>query len=261
MVTPEDWARLRLLNFGVRALNLPVTVACVAGQIRRYDRVAAAQVSSHARREASLDGALDRLLALYSAVIEESASMPRAAGMYETAAARYLLRHATVLKGRASALEPAEPAANGQEALCLEPKADLDALANERRAMQLHVTNLEAQAVAQEAARQLAERREKERAALYLEAKSNIDALANELRETQLREAKALAKAAAQEARARDAERERDYWRREWQLLHESATWKVARSMLQSAPAQVLYPLIERVGRFVRGKRPRRLHR
>jgi len=181
--------------------------------------------------------------------------------MYETAAARYLLRHAAVLKGRASALEPAEPAANGQEALCLEPKADMDALANERRAMQLHVTNLEAQAVAQEAARQLAERREKERAALYLEAKSNIDALANELRETQLREAKALAKAAAQEARARDAERERDYWRREWQLLHESATWKVARSMLQSAPAQVLYPLIERVGRFVRGKRPRRLHR
>ena len=179
---------------------------------------------------------------------------------------------AAALKGRASALEPAEPAANGQEALDVEPKSDMDALANELPAQEAHARDAEPQGdhwrrewqllnESTTSARLLAERTEKERAALYLEARSDIDALANELRETQLREAKALAQAAAQEARARDAERERDYWRREWQLLHESATWKVARSMLQSAPAQVLYPLIERVGRYVRGKRPPRLHR
>jgi hypothetical protein len=304
MVTPEDWARLRPLNFGVRALSLPMTVACATGQIRRYDRVAAAQVSCRTRREASLDSALDRLLALYTGVIEESASLPRAAGVYETAAARYLQRHAGVLKGRASALQPAEPAANEHEALYLEAKSDMAALGNELRETQLRASEGQAQAAAQEArardaererdhwrrewhllhesatsARQLAERTEKEREALYLQARSDVDALANELCETQLRvsetqarvsetqaraseaQAQAAVQEAAQEARARDAERERDYWRREWQILHESATWKVARSMLQSAPAQVLYPLIERVGRYVRGKRPLRLHR
>jgi len=65
LVTPANFADLRKLNFGLRSLTRPVSVAALCEVIDRYDPVEATQVSELARREADLGPVLDRLEALY----------------------------------------------------------------------------------------------------------------------------------------------------------------------------------------------------
>jgi hypothetical protein len=65
MVTAAEFDSLRPLNFGRRALVLPLTAEAVLGQLRRYDPADAAQVSRRVRAEAGLDQAVEQLEALY----------------------------------------------------------------------------------------------------------------------------------------------------------------------------------------------------
>ncbi len=73
LVTSAELDRLRRLNFGIRALQSPLTAEHVAAQIARYDPADAAQVSEHIRARAGLEAMLDQILSLYEEVIDEHA--------------------------------------------------------------------------------------------------------------------------------------------------------------------------------------------
>jgi glycosyltransferase involved in cell wall biosynthesis len=91
LVTAADLDRLRPLNFGLRALTAPVEPEVLLRQIERYDPADAATVAARVRREASLDDAVDRLVAVYRAALAEPADRSPAALAEEgRAAAEYL---------------------------------------------------------------------------------------------------------------------------------------------------------------------------
>ncbi len=71
LVTGADFERLRRLNFGIRALQRPVTPDVLAEQIGRYDPADAAEVSRRLRATAGIEAAVDRMLALYQDVLAE----------------------------------------------------------------------------------------------------------------------------------------------------------------------------------------------
>jgi hypothetical protein len=71
LVTTAELERLRRLNFGIRALQSPLTVEAVAAQIARYDAEDAASVSARVRESAGLEGMLDQIVSLYEEVIDE----------------------------------------------------------------------------------------------------------------------------------------------------------------------------------------------
>ena len=77
LVTSANVEDLRRLNFGVRALREPVTVASLVREIARYDATDAALVARHIRATAPLDLALDRWIETYEEVIAEHRASPR----------------------------------------------------------------------------------------------------------------------------------------------------------------------------------------
>jgi hypothetical protein len=92
LVTAADFERLRRLNFGIRALQSPLTAEAVAAQIARYDAADAAEVSRRARALAGLDGMLDQIVALYEEVVAEHASAAPVPAADELRAASAYLR-------------------------------------------------------------------------------------------------------------------------------------------------------------------------
>jgi hypothetical protein len=71
MVTSENVARLRPLNFGIRVLRERVTADIISAEIDRYDPSDAARVSSLIRATAGRDAVIDQLLSIYQDVIDE----------------------------------------------------------------------------------------------------------------------------------------------------------------------------------------------
>jgi len=74
MVSTENVARLRRLNFGIRCLTEPLTVDAVMRAIEAYDSDDAAKVSALIRDRASSETLHRQLLALYQSVAEEHAA-------------------------------------------------------------------------------------------------------------------------------------------------------------------------------------------
>ncbi len=98
MVRSEDFDRLRRLNFGMRALQKPVTVENVLAELARYDPLDARAVSERIRATASSDSMHAALFAIYEEVIAEQAAAPAdplaegraaAALLHEIAAAQW----------------------------------------------------------------------------------------------------------------------------------------------------------------------------
>ena len=71
MVTPVNFAELRLLNFGRRALREPLDAAVVAEEIKRYNPEEALRVSQTVRATAGHELVVDDLVSLYEEVIGE----------------------------------------------------------------------------------------------------------------------------------------------------------------------------------------------
>lgn len=71
MVTTENFAELRPLNFGLRALNKPLDAAVVFEEIRRYDAGEALRVSQTLRASAGHEPVIDELISLYQEVMRE----------------------------------------------------------------------------------------------------------------------------------------------------------------------------------------------
>jgi len=71
MVTPANFARLRPLNFGRRALTGSLDAAVILEQIRRYNPVEALRVSQTVRSTAGHEPVVEDLARLYEEVIRE----------------------------------------------------------------------------------------------------------------------------------------------------------------------------------------------
>jgi len=73
MVRSADFDRLRRLNFGIRALQKPLTPQTIRAEIALYDAEDARALSDRIRRTASSDELHAALLSAYESVIEEHA--------------------------------------------------------------------------------------------------------------------------------------------------------------------------------------------
>jgi hypothetical protein len=73
MVRSADFDRLRRLNFGIRALQKPLSAETLLSELALYDAADAHAVSDRIRRTASSDDLHQSLLSVYEAVIEEHA--------------------------------------------------------------------------------------------------------------------------------------------------------------------------------------------
>lgn len=108
MVTAADFDRLRELNFGVRTLRSPLDPDLLLREIGRYNPLDAAEVSQRVRETSGLEPALNRLLALYEEVLEESRCMRPDPDAERQALAAYLQTWASWtpwLRDRCSVLE------------------------------------------------------------------------------------------------------------------------------------------------------------
>lgn len=101
MVTAADFDRLRRLNFGIRALRLPLERSAVVEEIGRYDAADAADVSRRVRATAGRDEAVDGLVALYGDVLNQWHNAPSHADAAEESrsASRYLRSLKSPLNG------------------------------------------------------------------------------------------------------------------------------------------------------------------
>jgi len=91
MVTTQNFASLRMLNFGVRTLSRPLTAKLVAEELHRYNTADAARVSALVRANCGLQPAMDRIIDLYERVLTEARQCPPIVSIEsERAVARYL---------------------------------------------------------------------------------------------------------------------------------------------------------------------------
>lgn len=91
LVTSAELARLRGLNFGIRALREVPSPDALAREIARYDAADAAEVSRRVRAVAGRDRAVDEMVTLYREVIDESRAVKTCdAGEEGRAAADYV---------------------------------------------------------------------------------------------------------------------------------------------------------------------------
>lgn len=72
MVASGNFWKLRSMNFALRSLSEPFTENGLTEAIRTYDASDAEAVSAIVRRECEMQGAVDRLLAIYENAIEEA---------------------------------------------------------------------------------------------------------------------------------------------------------------------------------------------
>jgi hypothetical protein len=96
MVRPEDFDRLRRLNFGIRTLSTRLSADAVLSEIAAYDPAAAREVSDRIRATASVDSVHESLLDVYATVIAENHATDRAAE--NRAAAAFL--HSLAIRDR-----------------------------------------------------------------------------------------------------------------------------------------------------------------
>ena len=244
MVTPEEWDSLRVLNFGVRTLTLPLTSDSVLSEIQKYDANAAAIVSARVRQEATLESSVDQLLELYQEVTYAHSRTSCNPCGSQQAAAQYLRQHASRFKGRASSAGTQEEMLQLHAELgrlrhyceelehkdrnqCqLEEQLQLElrqlrpaVLKSETKCFQIHAEMEEARSVSRNEV--------VKRNALELEITSAIAEVAQHRR--------ALA-----------------HCKKQLQDVEGSATWRLARALLQSAPASAFAPLIDRIGQLIR---------
>jgi len=76
IVTAENFAALRMLNFGVRTLSRALTAKLVVDELQRYNATNAEQVSALVRANCGLQPAMDRIIDLYERVLAEARRRP-----------------------------------------------------------------------------------------------------------------------------------------------------------------------------------------
>ena len=121
LVTSRDVARLRQINFGVRAITQTISPDAVEAELSRYDPADAAVVSAWIRADAGRDRAVDAWLQVYDEVIRDY----RQRAVVDTAAesrasAAYLRGLSEPYKAREAALRAHAAAVADREACATE---------------------------------------------------------------------------------------------------------------------------------------------
>lgn len=91
LVTSSAFDELRSRNFGFRTITEPLDAGLLRRQIERYDAADAARVQARIRAEASLDGAVDVLTAIYDEAIAEQRRAPATPELEARDVAAYLV--------------------------------------------------------------------------------------------------------------------------------------------------------------------------
>jgi hypothetical protein len=270
LVTPDNWDRLRLLNFGVRSLSLPMNVQNVLSEIARYDAGGAAAVSARVRSKATLHDAVDQLLALYAKAIREYAHGDYDSARGEIAAARYLRSHAATFKGRATSYDCLAELEQLRRQIAMgsghSQKLEHDLQQERENRNQIEMT-LESKRQELESTRQelgnTIEQLRMESGELkqlrfeVIESKHAFDGLERGLQEARAQALQEQSHRTVLEQQLVQAGNELAHHRRELRLLQESATWRIAQRAFQSAPFRAIAPLVNRFGRYIRS-RPQR---
>src|SRR5262249_55919901 len=76
MVTSENYAAWRALNFGVRTLQRPITIDGIGEEIDRYDCESARAISARLRADADMEQAIDAIVKVYQRCVSETAKEP-----------------------------------------------------------------------------------------------------------------------------------------------------------------------------------------
>jgi hypothetical protein len=91
LVTTNNFDQLRPLNFGIRALQDPISVAGLRDKILGYDPDDAAEVSRRIRETAGREAVIDQVVQIYHKVLARSfATSPMSAALEANATAVYL---------------------------------------------------------------------------------------------------------------------------------------------------------------------------
>ena len=104
MITQQDYAQVRALNFGARTLHQPISAQNIRHELDRYDAQDARAVALHTRSDADMEPAIDAIVEIYTRAIADLAAAPAASPSSLLAAASdYLRTIAIETKQRAEA--------------------------------------------------------------------------------------------------------------------------------------------------------------
>jgi hypothetical protein len=103
MVTAENYAAWRRLNFGIRTLRDPITVDNILGELARYDAKQARAIALRIRADADMEPAIDAIVEVYTKAIADHRREAIEPQAQLAAASDYLRRIATEFKGRSDA--------------------------------------------------------------------------------------------------------------------------------------------------------------
>ena len=103
MVTEDNYASWRRLNFGVRTLRDPITVANILRELARYDAQQAHKLALRLRADADMEPAIDAIVDVYSSAIADHCSAATEAPTQLAAASEYLRGIAVEFKQRGDA--------------------------------------------------------------------------------------------------------------------------------------------------------------
>ena len=95
MVTTENFAQFRRLNFGIRTLQNPISVEGLVRAMSRYDPLDAAKVSQQIRTTGGRDAVVSQIIQLYETVLSQDAILGRADAAVESQAISTYLRWLT----------------------------------------------------------------------------------------------------------------------------------------------------------------------
>jgi hypothetical protein len=71
MVTRTNFDWMRRNNFGIRVMTRPITIEIISAELQRYDAMEAGMVSSQVRAVAGLSQAVDQIVCVYQAVLNQ----------------------------------------------------------------------------------------------------------------------------------------------------------------------------------------------
>ena len=111
IVTDDNYAAGRALNFGVRTLSRAITVEAILAELDAYDAAQARRVGLRIRDEADMERAVDAIVETYAQAIAAHRAVPVDAHSQLIAASDYLRGIAAVAKVRHAALRAREVAA------------------------------------------------------------------------------------------------------------------------------------------------------
>lgn len=95
MVTTENFAQLRRLNFGIRTLQTAISVEGLVRELSRYDPLDAAKVSQQIRNTGGRDAVVSQIIQIYETVLRQDAILGKPDAAAESHAISTYLRWLT----------------------------------------------------------------------------------------------------------------------------------------------------------------------